>query len=179
MPAKKQWIPIKQILFTYLALSKILYWVETAFTMEQNDWMGVFNAVLMRLLNRDIMLVASIMLMFALDKLIMKKSEDENKTRYATVYVIGYVGMIGLFYLYGWVLNWFITVHMPSLRSLVSSTLVGYVVAMIALNIKYYLKAKEKETYESVKQRDDTLPAPGLTRPKRIYRRKARQKVQL
>jgi len=152
---KKKWLPIKEILFTYLAISKVLYWVETAGQMGQGDLSIAVNAVLMRMLDRDILLVATVIFFYFLDKLIMKKSKSGSIAKYIMLYVVGFVGMIGLFYIYIWILSWFFEIQIPPLGSLAGSMLIGYVVAIIVLNAKYYFKAKEKETIMEVLEEDD------------------------
>ena len=153
---KKRWLPIKEILFAYLAVSKMLYWVETFQTMEYPGFGGVGELVLMRLLNRDLLLIISVILFYLLDMLIWKKGSGGNRILKHTVfYAIGFVGMVSLFYIYTWILNWFFVIEIPALGVVVSNMIGGYIVIAIALEIKYYFKAKEKETFQA------GLPAPS------------------
>ena len=152
---KDKWLSIKEVLFVYLALSKIIYWVETVLAMEQSDFGGIGTAVLMRLLNRDLLLILSVIFFLLLDKFIEKKLKGGNLWKNVLLYAVGFVGMIGLTYAYMWIMSWFFVVNIPSLVTLASNLFVGYIAAMVALNVKYYFKAKEKETFKTA------LPAPS------------------
>ena len=145
MPDKKaKWLPIKEIVVTYLALSKVLYWVDIVGNMEQGGFGNVANAVLMRLLQRDILLIASIIMFFVLEKLLMEKLKSSNLMKNVMLYAVGFVGMVGIFYVYLWIMSWFFEVTFPTPWMVVSNMIIGYGVAMVFLNIKYYFKDKEK-----------------------------------
>lgn len=146
---KVRWLPLKEILFTYLAISKILYWIETISAMDQSDFGTVGEVVLMRLLQRDLLLITIVILFYLLDKLIEKKLRSGNVINGVILYAAGFVGMIGLFYAYAWILGWFFPVGVPPIRTFISQWILGYIAVIVALNVKYYFKAKEKETYDN------------------------------
>ena len=149
MPAKKtKWLPVKEIVITYLALSKFLYWMEIVGGIEQSSLGSVAEAVGMRLLDRDILLIASVIMFFILEKLIMEKFKSGNMLKNITLYAVGFVGMIGLFYGYLWGMSWFFEVNFPNLWLFISNIAIGYVVAMVFLNAKYYFKDREKAKLE-------------------------------
>ena len=54
---KGKWVQIKLILFTYLAISKIMYWFNTVTTLTQADIDGVGMAVLDRLVSHDLLII--------------------------------------------------------------------------------------------------------------------------
>jgi len=146
---KKRYLPLKEILFSYLALSKIFYWFSIIAEAEQRDFLGMARAFWTRFVERDVMLVAAVILFFALEKFIMKKSKGSNVFKQFLMYAIGYVGMLGLMYLYMLVLSLFFEIVFTPLIDLVAESIVGYILIAIALNIKIYFKSKEKETYKA------------------------------
>jgi len=140
-----KWIPIKEIIVTYLALSKVIYWVDTVGGIEQGGLGAIAEAVLRRLVQRDVLLIVSIIMFFVLEKLLMDKLKSSNLMKNVMLYVLGFIGMVGLFYVYLWVMSWFFEVTFPAPWVIVSNMIIGYCVAMVFLNIKYYFKDKEKE----------------------------------
>jgi len=49
MSAKKaSWSPVKEILFTYLAINKIMYWFATITAINQSDLGNVGEVMVMR-----------------------------------------------------------------------------------------------------------------------------------
>lgn len=152
---KDRWLPLKEMLFTYLAISKVLYWVDTIMALEQRDLGHVGEAVVQRLLNQDIMLISGVILFYCLDKLIAKKFNSGKFLEYVVFYAAGFVGMIGLLYLYLWIMSWFVTLEFPPLGAVVSNFSLGYIAVIVVLNIKYYMKAKEKETHKDTPSTQD------------------------
>ena len=61
---KINWSAIKTILFTYLAISKILYWINVI----PANFEGVGRAVWERLLERDLVVIAVIVITYFFDK---------------------------------------------------------------------------------------------------------------
>lgn len=146
---KERFLPIKEMLFSYLAISKILYWSNTIAAIDQRDLGGVGDAVLTRLLDRDLMLISIVILFYFLEKLIFKKYRDSGILKHIVLYAAGFVGMIGLFYFYTWIVSWFVVVEFPNLGAMLGNSIVWYVVIIIALNVKQYFKSKGEGTSAS------------------------------
>ena len=146
---KKKWLPVKEILFYYLAASKVLYWVEIAASLELN----VFNVVLNRLLNRDIVLISSIVWVYVLEKLLdkinTKDSKVANPLKHVVLYVFGYIGLIALYYIYVLALSLFLEINFMPLATFASEVLSGYILIVVALSLKDYFKNKEKKSYSN------------------------------
>ena len=160
MKKEKRWLPLKEILFSYLALSKVLYWLDIIDRAEEGDFWNAAEAMWVRLIDRDILLIAIVILFILLEKLILEKSKDGSVLRQVILYAVGFVGVIGLLYMHLWILSWFFPVRIPPLLELVANSIVGYILVVIALNIKIYFKTKEKETYKAdppVQDTDNTL----------------------
>lgn len=142
---KGKWLPIKEILIVYLAVSKALYWVETMGGIGQSDFGDMASALFMRLLERDLLLIAVVILFYFLDGLTQRKLKDSKIWEYIVFYVVGFIGLMGLYYLYVWMLSWFFVVEIPSIMVAVGDMLPGYLVAMIAIGVKQHFKEREKK----------------------------------
>ena len=149
---KRRGLPLKEILFGYLALSKILYWIDMIAGAEQGDFRNAAGAVWIRLIDRDILLVIIVILFVFLEKLLMKKFKVNGILKHVLLYVIGYVGMIGLFYMYSGVLSLFFSVDFPPLMETIVNNVVWYITVIITLEIKVYFKTKTKPDYDSAAQ---------------------------
>jgi len=149
---KRRGLPLKEILFGYLALSKILYWIDMIAGAEQGDFRNAAGAVWIRLIDRDILLVIIVILFVFLEKLLMKKFKVSGILKHVLLYVIGYVGMIGLFYMYSGVLSLFFSVDFPPLMETIVNNVVWYITVIITLEIKVYFKTKTKPDYDSAAQ---------------------------
>ena len=147
LPKKKgKWLPIKEILIVYLAVSKALYWVETMGGIGQSDFGDMASALFMRLLERDLLLLVSVILFYCLDGLTERKLRGGGLWKYVVLYVVGFVGLIGLFYSYIWIISWFFVVEIPNLMTAAGDIIPGYLVAIIAINVKQYFKDREKKS---------------------------------
>jgi len=147
---KDKWSAVKEILFTYLAINKIMYWYNTIMTMNQSDLnLGeVGQAILFRLLGNDLLLIAGVAMFFFMDRRIsQKKSNNSGILDAVKFYVIGYVALFGLTAAYIWIMSWFVPVQLDSLRTDILNGTLGYLVVVVVLNLKYYFKSKEKSIY--------------------------------
>jgi len=119
-------------------------------TMNQSDLdlgsMG--QAIIMRLLGQDLLLIAGVAMFFFLDKLISQKQSKSNSVLdIIKFYGIGYVALFGLTVIYIGIMNLFVSVQIYSLSAFVIQGTLGYIVVAVVLNLKYYFKSKEKSVY--------------------------------
>ena len=164
---KAKWSPVKEILFTYLAINKIMYWFNTVTALNQSDLGNVGRTVFMRVLNQDLILIIGVTAFFFLDKLIeLKKSKyNSNIWGYVILYAIGYVVLIGIAFMYMLILNLIFAAQYFSLGELVRGFIsfmpnytLGYLVVAVVLNLKYYFKTKKtSEDAPAVQNTDDKL----------------------
>ena len=149
----KSWIsPIKEILFMYLAASKIIYWMDVAVTADGLD--NVWRTVLERLLYRDIGLILILVFMYMFEKVIILK---QGKFRLRGVWphvilaVCGYVVFVAIVTGYSWLFH-LIYSEPFSLRAFLFSgfmfngTIIFFVVTT-ALTVKDYFKQKSATEY--------------------------------
>ncbi|MCL2522285.1 MAG: hypothetical protein FWE36_05425 [Erysipelotrichales bacterium] len=139
-----KWLVVKEMLFAYLAVSKIFYWLNYFADMQVGETGG---AILERILNQDIIIIASVIIFFFLEKFIyMKKnSKYDNIITTIKLYSAAYIALIGFLYLYLLILSLFLPIEFPDFWTTVGSSMLGFVVIAFLLNIKYALKFKKVE----------------------------------
>ena len=172
---KQNWSPFKEILFGYLAMSKILYWIDFIFTMDQSELSSMRENILMRLVNRDLLIIIGVIAFFYLEKRIerieLKKSKYSKILEFILYHVIGYVVLLGIIFIYFMVYlivrEWLGLEQSLSLGEyaiaflgIIPNYTIGYPLAAVALEIKYRLKQKKKVSSEdllSVHSTEDKL----------------------
>lgn len=151
---KGKWAAVKEILFTYLALSKIMYWMETVTVMNPVNLADAAQGVMMRFLGRDLMLIIGVTAFFFLDKVIaLKKSKYSSILEHVIFYAVGYVVLMSITFVYMLGLNlvflaqeFSLGVFAREFTGFLPSSVPIYIVVVIALNVKLYFKAKGKQT---------------------------------
>ena len=141
---KGKWSPLKEMLFTYLAITKVLYWFNTFMAMNLTDIGEVGRAVLMRLLNQDMMIILFIVVMFFIERRFITIENAQNKipVRIAE-YAIGYMVLVGAYIFGFWIMN-FIADFQIDWGVFIGYSLAGYVVVAVVMSINDYYKNKEK-----------------------------------
>ena len=154
---KENWSLIKEMLFTYLALSKIISWTNTINNVNQNGLGSVREAVLMRIINQDLILIATVIFFFFLDKSIqLKKSKYSNILKDIVLYIIGFVGLIVMILIYNWLLS--NPIPIASWGIFITNFAPSYVVIIVVFEIKSHFKGKAKrENASSMGNTDDKL----------------------
>ena len=163
---KVKWLSIKNVLFTYLAINKILYWFNTITALDQTDFGTAANVILSRFLNNDLLLILSIIAFFYLDEKIEQKKAKHRKKKkakhrkileYVKFYAIGYVMIMGIILVYNVLMisifqteNFYLAEFMLAFLNFIPNLTAGYLVVAVALEIKQYFKAKEKEAHEDI-----------------------------
>ena len=142
---------IKEMLFTYLAISKIFYWYNTINALSLSDAGRVGEAVLGRFLEQDFLIIASIVVFFYLERMItFRKSKYSKVWENILFYGVSYVILIGMIIGYNVALNLILTgtaVFPRNWGAFFGNTFVLYAMIMSILNFKEYLKRKEKAIY--------------------------------
>ena len=146
---KPKWSPIKEILFTYLAVNKILYWLNTILSMDQGNLSSAVGVVMARIFAQDMPIIISIVAFYFLEKLIrLKKSKYSKILEHVTFYVVGYVVIIGVSVVYAAIASLFLgPVQVDSWTALITYSIIGYLVVIAVLHIKEYFKGKAKPEY--------------------------------
>ena len=145
---KGNWYQVKVMLFSYLAISKILYWFNTVLSLSQSDLDNIGRVVLSRFVSQDLFIILVLVVFHYYEKLMSKKKQKYNKIlEHFIIYAIGYVVFVAIIYTYIWILSWFVQITVGSWANLIVYSFASYVVINLILGIKNYLKVKENETY--------------------------------
>jgi len=159
MNVKKKQSAIWGILFTFFAISKTIYYFDiiTA-ALYQGGLLAMGEAVLNRLLTQDILIILIILLTFNTEEFVTSLISKYNKTvNQIIVLIIDYVLYMGVLTLYFLAMMFFgLFQNMNWLVFLIYSSSI-YFVIIIVLEIKKYLKKKEKTEYTPVLSTDEKL----------------------
>jgi len=152
---KGNWSAIKEMVFTYLAINKVLYWMNFIANMEQGAVGGVWQAVIARLLFQDAPLILGVVAFYFLDRAItMKRSKYSKIMENILFYAVGFVILMGIYTVYLWILSLFTTMTftpeafgVESWAAVIVYAFVMYLVASAVLNVKQYFKDRGKADY--------------------------------
>jgi len=143
---EKGWSTAWKMLFSYLAVSKIIYWYNMVIVMVgQGDFGAAAQAIFWRLLS-DIPIVIGVILIFYMENIFNFKISKFNKiTNEVISHIFAYMiftGAIAIYYLIlafaGIQINW--------IAGLIY-TGIAYVIVVVVLDIKRYIRAKKMTTY--------------------------------
>ena len=102
---KINWTPIKEMLFTYLAINKIMYWIGVIFSAD--GFYGVGTAVMERLLERDIVLILLLVFMYVFEYgFVLKQKKWKGVYAQIIIVLFGYVAYCAIIFAYNLVLSW-------------------------------------------------------------------------
>ena len=152
---------LKEAIFVYLAIAKAIYWFNTIITIQESDLEGAGQAVLQRLLQQDFLIIIGIIIFFSLEKLIdlKKKNAKYGKIMELSLfYGIGYVVFFAATVTYIWAVLRLMgeSFELPWLLFLAQYT-VGFIALAVFLELKFYLKDKEKKTLAPARSTQDQL----------------------
>ena len=145
---KRDWTIIKTILFSYLAISKMIYWVEViAYT---DSLAGVGSAVFERFVYRDIMIILLLACIYYFEHLvILKQKKWNNLMSQIIVILFGLVMFICIYTVYFTILYFVIVgnVNFMGILSNIVPLSTGYLILAAFLFIKEQFKEKEARAY--------------------------------
>jgi len=147
---KEKQSAILGMLFTYLAISKVIYYYNiTANALFQGGFQDMAAVVLERLITQDILIILVILLTLYTEKFVALRILKYNKTVHqAIVHIIDYLLYIGVLTIYFLTMN-FAFGFFPNIFSLENFIYfsVLYLVIVAVVEIKKYFKKKEKTEY--------------------------------
>jgi len=147
-----KWANFFDMLFMFLAISKIMYWFNTIFAAAQSGFGSVAEVIVVRLLNQDILVIAGVLIFFGLEKIIDIQKAKLNKTLYnILLYVVGYILLMATFIAYFRVISFIIAepFDWQGIITFLQYSLLWYLLIIVILNVKQYLKDKEKKIAEN------------------------------
>jgi hypothetical protein len=156
--------PFKEVVVVYLAVSKVMYWVTVASGWQADDLDSVWHALLVRLLNRDLMLFLSVVLLFILEAVVHRRQHAPSLARDAVMYLMGYVGIVGVFYGYLWIWSFHAHVVFPPFGQSIRYSALTYFGAVLVVEFKERWKKKE------VTEKADHAIATGTASKKSMLR---------
>ena len=148
----KKWSPVKEILFIYLAVNKIMYWLNIFAGMEHINLASGGAVILNRFLNQDLMLILCILLLYYLDQRIKVKSQKYHVVvHHATLYGLGYIFIAGISFALNAYFRLIVAgdpwrVFVGDFLEFLPMATLGYIVIIVGLEIKLYLKELGKKT---------------------------------
>jgi len=160
MPNKKKPIfSFKELLFAYLAISKLMYWTNNIVAIQQSGISGILYMIVSRLLAQDIMTIWILIVMFYLEYYIeTHPAISKGLLKSVLLYIIGYVLYVASIVTYMLILGLFIDVQISSWADVVVHYSIFYLIACVVLNLKGRMKKKEAEIYIlEEKANEDTL----------------------
>ena len=160
---KKSRLPVKEMLFIYLAISKGWYWFNVFARMEQRNLANLWDIVVMRFLNQDAVIIALIIAFVYLDKFISRWRIKHNRIwEDILLTCAGYVAYIGIIFVHRQIL---LLVRLEDLRywsirawmgDFVYFT-IGYFAVAAMISLKLHFKDKEKAAATPAISIDDKL----------------------
>jgi len=150
---------IWQVLFSYLVVSKVIYYFEfIASALNQGGLWAMGEVLLTRLLTQDMLIILIILLTFNTEKFVASKiSKYSNTVNQVIVHIIDYVLYMGVLIIYFWAMMFFDLSQNMTWRGIFLSSSIIYLVIIIAIETKKYLKKKEMTGYTHILSADEKL----------------------
>jgi hypothetical protein len=152
---KGKWLPVKEILFLYLAINKIMYWFIVITDMNQDGLEDVWLVVLNRFLNQDLVLIIGIIFLYLLDKRIEFTKEKYGKIVGDIITLsIGFIVLAGVYFTYYLTMSlilaeeFSIGLFVRDFIYFLPTYALAYLTVAITIEIKHYFKRKNKEPLE-------------------------------
>jgi len=153
---KKSAFSFKELLFAYLAISKVTYWLNTIAEIQQDELGAVWHRVLDRLLTQDILTIWILVAMFLIEHYIdTHPSISKGAVKNILVYSIGYVFYIISLIAYILILGMIIDTQINNWVDFIVSYSIVYAVACLVLYIKEHIKKKEAEVHSPLVNSDE------------------------
>ena len=145
-------MPIKEVLFTFLAINKVLQYLNYFNAIDQADFGEAAEALFVRIIESDLLIILGVIAFFFLDKQIERKKIKYNSIIINVItYAVGYVVLMGIAFIYSLTLtiifavDFSFSMYLNNFVSVIPGATFSYLVIVIVLEIKYYFKNKEKE----------------------------------
>ncbi|MCL2420464.1 MAG: SHOCT domain-containing protein [Defluviitaleaceae bacterium] len=156
---KRKQTVIWQMLFSYLVVSKVLYYSDFITTALGRDGLrGMGEALLNRLLIQDVLIILIILLTFNTERLVALKITQFNKSvNQIIVHIIDYAIYMGVLAIYFWGMLFFgFSQNFSWLVALIYSSIV-YLLIVAAVETKKYFKKKEMTEQTLILSADEKL----------------------
>jgi len=147
------------MLFSYLAISKIIYYFDiTVSAFFQGGLLAMGEALFIRLITQDLLIILIILLTFNTEEFVSSRISKFSKTvNQVIVHVIDYVLYIGVLFAYFLMMNFFGLFNNANWRDNFIGFSALYLVIVAIVEIKKYLKKEEITRYTPVLSKDEKL----------------------
>lgn len=142
---KKSGFNFKQLLFGYLAVTKVLYWINAIAYLDNFGEFGIM--FLNRLISQDIMVILILTAMHFLERYIFNGKNDNDLMANVKHYTIGLVIFIALITGYNFLLMPFVDFYIDNWFTFFLNQVIVYSIIAVFLHIKSNLKQKEAKQY--------------------------------
>ena len=137
---------LTQLFFTYLLVSKAMYWIDNFASLE--NWRAFGGFFVNRMLNQDIMVILVILAMFVLEKYLYPESGEDNEYLYNLKLIgIGWFVFMGLIVGYQLLMGLIFEVDINNWRAFLTELTMIYIIIAFVVYVKEQMKKKEVETY--------------------------------
>ena len=160
-----------QVLFSYLIVSKVIYYFEfIASALNRGGLWAMGEALLTRLATQDLLIILIILLTLNTEKFVASKIKISNKTaNQAIVHTIDYVLYMGVLLIYFGAMMFFGLFQGMSWGEIIIVSTVVYLVIIIAMESKKYLKKKEMTGYTHSLSTDEKLAMLATLRDNDVF----------
>jgi len=137
----------RELLFTYLAVTKVIYWTNTFGAI---GGIGEFGAVFLnRMISQDIMVIVILVAMHFLEKHIFSTAAENDFKANAKLYIIGFAMYNALMAAYYLILSLVLDLdaQIGDWLRLMLEMAILYVIISVFLHMKGKLKKKQNEMY--------------------------------
>jgi len=143
---------LMSMLFSYLAISKILYYFSYITTTDVGNIGEMFMPLFNRLISRDFVIIVFVVVSHFIEQKLLQKLEKRNVLKHVAVHVVGYITLVALYYSYFFILRLFFPVTSSmSPGEMLGNILIAYIFGAAFLEVKTWFKSKQ---YEKAKPTD-------------------------
>jgi len=136
---------VKQMIVAYLAVTKVMYWINMLGSMDSFGDFG--SAFANRMINQDIMVIVVLIAMHFLEKYIFRDTCENDFWANVKLNCIGLIVFIALMVGYHLLLGLFFEVIINNWLTFIIEWTIIYTIISIFLHLKERMKKKEAELY--------------------------------
>lgn len=147
MKTKKPYkgLGFKQFLFIYLAITKMLYWINIIIRLDSFSEFG--NVFINRMLSQDILVIIALVAMYFLDRYIFSRASDNDWRANLKLYLIGMVLIVALVAGYFLLMQLFFEAVIAGWPRFIGELVLIYFILAVFVHLKERLKKKEAQLY--------------------------------
>jgi len=136
---------IKELLFAYLAVTKVMYWLNTFAGL---DGLGEFgSAFVSRMIGQDIVVIIILIAMYIMDERFFRGKSDRDVVANIKLFSMGLIVFLGVVTVYTLLIGLFFEVTVNSWPQFILDFSIGFVVIYVFVFLKDMVKKKQAEKY--------------------------------